>query len=196
MTIPGGRFWDNVEPEPNSGCWLWAGSVNKDGYASLTLGGRTVIVHRLSYIQHKGDIPSGLELDHKCRVRCCVNPAHLEPVTHAENVRRGMSGTINGARQSAKTHCPHGHAYEGRNVYTDRHGRRYCRICAGKRNREAHAKRRLRQLQSQGSEGQPIESVADPQYRSANKDLPAQKGDSASATLAAAPQQPFFPFLC
>jgi hypothetical protein len=97
-----------VSPEPNSGCWLWMGAVTNGGYGIINIGGRKpppTRAHRLTYELLVGPIPEGLELDHLCRVPCCVNPKHLEPVTHAENVRRGNAGK----NMSERTHCPKGH---------------------------------------------------------------------------------------
>lgn len=95
--FPGGRgrpimerFWEKIEIQ-NSGCWAWKGSL-VGGYGSFFANKRVVKAHRWSYEQFVGPIPDGLELDHLCRNTCCVNPAHLEPVTHAENVRRGNGG--------------------------------------------------------------------------------------------------------
>lgn len=81
-------FESRVHYEPNSGCWLWAGADNGDGYGKF----RGEYAHRLSYKRHKGPIPDGMHLDHLCRVPCCVNPDHLEPVTNKENARRGRAG--------------------------------------------------------------------------------------------------------
>ena len=81
-------FEARVHYEPNSGCWLWAGADNGEGYGKF----RGKYAHRLSYERHKGPIPDGLHLDHLCRMPCCINPDHLEPVTNAENARRGMAG--------------------------------------------------------------------------------------------------------
>lgn len=108
-----------------AGCWLWTGHINGSGYG--TMGGRSV--HRLVYIELVGPIPDGLQLDHLCRIRNCVNPAHLEPVTAAENVRRGDGP---GGRNARKTHCKNGHTLTPENVYI-RRGRN-CRICARARN--------------------------------------------------------------
>ena len=74
-------------PEPNSGCWLWLGSTNK-GYGRKSYHGKLEYGHRLSYKLYIGPISDEMELDHLCRTPCCVNPDHLEPVSHTENVRR------------------------------------------------------------------------------------------------------------
>lgn len=75
-------------------CWQWLGRPNRYGYAKTKIAGQYVMVHRWSWQQENGPIPDGLELDHLCRNRACVNPAHLEPVAHPENVRRGTSGRL------------------------------------------------------------------------------------------------------
>jgi predicted transcriptional regulator len=76
-------------PEPNSGCWIWLGHIKKNGYGSLTIGEKNFQAHRLSYEAHVGKIPEDKVLDHKCKLRCCCNPDHLEPVTQRENFLRG-----------------------------------------------------------------------------------------------------------
>lgn len=106
-------------PEPNSGCWLWLGALT-DGYGVLHANGERM-AHRVSYEHYVGPIPEGLVIDHKCRTRCCINPRHMEPVTPAENTRRGWPCT--------KTHCKHGHALTPDNLYTHTHGWRQCATC-------------------------------------------------------------------
>jgi hypothetical protein len=90
------RIWKHISPEPMSGCWLWTGALSGGGYGyilSYDTGRRLIVrAHRWLYEHTKGPIPEGLQLDHKCRVRSCVNPDHLEPVTSAENTRRGRAG--------------------------------------------------------------------------------------------------------
>jgi hypothetical protein len=120
----------NAEKVTESGCWIWHGGLHKDGYGIMKVAQKRKLVHRLTYELYRGAIPIGLEIDHLCRVRCCVNPAHLEVVEHHENVRRGNAGGPN----SRKTHCPSGHPYDAENTYSPP-GRiaRACKICKRKR---------------------------------------------------------------
>jgi len=111
------------------GCWLWCGGLDSRGYGQLGVDGVTLRAHRVAYEAYVGPIPEGLELDHLCRERRCVNPDHLEPVTRSVNVRRGLAPEVNAARNLAKTHCPHGHPYEGDNVRVHPNGGRSCRTC-------------------------------------------------------------------
>lgn len=128
------RFWDKILPEPNSGCWLWNAASNWTGYGVFRVEtNRSVMAHRFSYENLVGPIPDGLELDHLCRVRCCCNPKHLEPVTRSENTRRGIAAN-NGLRahhnrRSAAPTCVHGHTFTGKNVGFRKDGRRRCREC-------------------------------------------------------------------
>lgn len=72
-------------------CWIWQGVLTKDGYGRIRRDGRLFLAHRWVYIQFVGPIQEGLELDHLCTVRDCVNPAHLEPVTGVVNARRSRA---------------------------------------------------------------------------------------------------------
>lgn len=121
-------FWRHVEFEPNSGCWLWSGRIRTNNrglsYGSVSVQGKKTGAHRYAYTAEIGPIPEGMVIDHLCRTPLCVNPAHLEPVTHQENVRRGIVGENN----RSKTHCSRGHEYSGENLYLYRGGR-YCRAC-------------------------------------------------------------------
>ncbi len=107
---------------------LWVGGNNGRGYGQFWDGTRRVYAHRFSYEQEHGPIPLGLELDHLCRVTLCIEPSHLEPVTHAENIRRGaVTGCVTFQRN--KTHCPQGHEYNEANTYRPPNGDRVCRKC-------------------------------------------------------------------
>src|SRR5215831_2935549 len=81
------RFWSSVDRRAD-GCWLWLGWCRGDGYGQARFRGRMFYVHRLAWLLLRGSIPEGLHIDHLCRVKRCCNPAHLEPVTPAENSRR------------------------------------------------------------------------------------------------------------
>lgn len=122
------RFWDKVQAV-DTGCWLWRGA-RSNGYGRLKVAGRTCFAHRLAYIRLVGAVPPGLQIDHLCRVRECVNPAHLEAVTARTNILRGESPVAKNAR---KRLCPRGHELAGVNlaIYLDRQGRqrRTCRRC-------------------------------------------------------------------
>ena len=123
------RFWSKVKKTTD--CWLWEGALRK-GYGEIAIGRRgdgMMQTHRLAYLTLVGDIPDGLELDHLCRVRHCVNPDHLEAVTRAVNVQRGLIPGIMSARGRAITHCIKGHEYTKANTYLRPEGNRRCRIC-------------------------------------------------------------------
>lgn len=89
-----GDLADLYEVDEASGCWLWKGAKSKGGYGYLRVMGTPTQAHRVFYERHKGAIPEGLHIDHLCRVRGCVNPDHLEPVTLAENGRRGLNAKL------------------------------------------------------------------------------------------------------
>lgn len=128
------RIEQRVEPEPNTGCWLWLLAVNKkSGYGQMGVNGRVLYAHRVAYEAWRGPIPEGLTIDHLCRVRSCVNPDHLEAVTMRENTLRGESTA---ARNARKTHCPEGHPIEAGNANTKTwNGWRRCRTCFNARCR-------------------------------------------------------------
>jgi hypothetical protein len=108
-----------------SSCWIWTGNIKKDGYGQKMLNGKTFKAHRVVWECVNGPIPKGLQLDHLCRVRHCVNPSHLEPVTQKENILRGISPS---AIHAKKTHCINGHEFTAENTYRFKN-RRQCKAC-------------------------------------------------------------------
>lgn len=121
------RFWSYVEK--SDGCWRWLGFIGKEGYGRFGArkGTTSTLAHRVSYELSVGPIPQGLEIDHLCRNRACVNPSHLEPVTREINIRRGISPA---ARHAKKTHCIRGHEFTVDNIYWGPKNARHCRTCA------------------------------------------------------------------
>jgi hypothetical protein len=126
-------FWDNVAINEND-CWLWRAANDRDGYGRW----KHRLAHRVAYEMQFGKIPAGLEIDHLCRARACVNPAHLEAVLHRTNVLRGEGWA---ARNGRKEFCIHGHRLSAENMYVHRNGSRHCRLC----NLEAVRRHRKKQ---------------------------------------------------
>ena len=133
------RFEDKVIKGDE--CWLWTASGNGRGYGKLFTEGRRFYAHRLSYEHYIGPIPEDKEIDHLCRVPACVNPAHLEPVTHQENMRRGKNGVL----CVRKTHCPRGHPFTPENLCPRTDGGQRCRICNGMAGKAWYARKRERE---------------------------------------------------
>lgn len=112
-------------------CWLWTAASSR-GYGYLSFGGQRWRAHRFAYEHLVGPVPDGLVLDHLCRNTLCLNPAHLEPVTQRENLRRGESPVgINAQR----THCSQGHEFTPENIMQHGGDGRRCRECARTRTR-------------------------------------------------------------
>ena len=117
-------FEQHYIPEPNSGCWLWLGVPDNYGYGRY--GKPSVKAHRLAWELFRGPLSSGLTIDHLCLNKACVNPDHLEPVPNGVNVSR--------ARQF--THCKLGHEFTEANTYWTTDGRRCCKVCRRRRDKE------------------------------------------------------------
>ncbi len=127
-----------------SGCWLWTATIAPDtGYGQYWDGTRLVKPHRYAYEYIVGPIPDGLDIDHLCRVRHCVNPEHMEPVTRSVNLRRAMNGN------RTKTHCPRGHEYSESNTRIGKSGSRFCIACQAERNRQRGERERADQREDQ-----------------------------------------------
>ena len=138
-------------PEPNSGCWFWMGIIATNGYGRIFTNpsGHTRAAHRVTYELVHGRVPAGLDLDHLCRVRCCINPDHLEPVTRRVNNQRGIGGAVTKARFAALAVCVNGHPRTEEIRYRRPDGRGYlCRACG----RDATARYRQRLAERQTAE--------------------------------------------
>jgi hypothetical protein len=151
------RFWSRVDrtgtayptPERAVGpewgpCWLFTRGKEMRrpagrGYGTFGFGRKMVQAHRVAYEWLIGPVPAGQEFDHGCRVHPCVNPEHVEPVTHQENCLRGISPSAQNARAIC---CSRGHPYDEANTLIARDGRRMCRVCKRKHSRRASQRRR------------------------------------------------------
>lgn len=117
------KFWAKVEKTET--CWLWRGSVGAKGYGKFFMAGVSWLAHRLSYFLTHGSIPDGMEIDHTCFNKICVNPSHIEAVSRQENMERWK---VQMRRRKA---CKRGHPWT--DFYTTKAGSRVCRFCLRER---------------------------------------------------------------
>jgi len=133
-----------------NGCILWMGHRDKDGYPKVHRNskrfGRISLAHRLAYLLKYGYIPPELEIDHVCKTPFCINPGHLEAVTHTENIKRG--DYTKNHRNTKKTHCKHGHPFSGGNlIMASWNGKqvRVCRACRKNKGERAYCRRKMKE---------------------------------------------------
>lgn len=132
------RFWSKVSGGDFTTCWTWTGAIQSGGYGAFVIQGRKQIsAHRFAYEFMRDEIPSGLQIDHLCRTRRCVNPWHLEPVTARVNLLRSEGAAAVNARLDA---CRRGHAFTDDNTL-HLNGRRHCRACNRIRTRAYTARK-------------------------------------------------------
>ncbi len=135
------RFIDKLCITQPTGCWLWTAGLHNKGYAKIRNDdGRKVFAHRWAYEWFREPIPEGLQIDHLCRTRHCVNPWHMEPVTNAENQRRGLRN-----QWSTVTHCVNGHPLAGDNLHVTAKGHRKCLECNRQQCRDYYHRRKAKE---------------------------------------------------
>lgn len=130
------RFWSKVDKTQD--CWNWTASLSDRGYGLFRFDGKTSRAHRVSYILAFGSIGGDLVIDHLCKNRRCVNPDHLELVSQAENIMRGLSGKENNS-QLKKTQCPRGHEY----TRITKNGHRLCGKCRSMQTMKSRYKKTI-----------------------------------------------------
>jgi len=135
------RFIEKILVTQPMGCWLWNAALNQKGYAKFRDDfGTKVFAHRWAYEWFREDIPEGLQIDHLCRVRHCVNPWHMEPVTNAENQMRGLRNQF-----TTWKHCAKGHPLSGDNLHITPKGHRRCLECNRQQCREYYHRRKAKE---------------------------------------------------
>lgn len=136
------RFWAKVDKTAD--CWIWTGASSNGGYGQIFYEGRVTQAYRVSVVLSGRQIPDGYDVDHLCRNPPCVNPDHLEPVTHTVNMDRALSSAIQ--FQAAKTHCPQGHEYTPANTKLRRNRAgtmsRLCKECCADNQRRRRARKK------------------------------------------------------
>jgi hypothetical protein len=133
------RFMAKVAHPDSRGCVLWTGAKDGKGYGQFCFGKKRFQAHRVAYEKLVGPISEGLQIDHLCRRRACVNPAHLEPVTPRVNYMRGIGQS---AINAMKTHCPRGHPLSDENLLASVFPKRVCLTCTNARTRAHYHRNR------------------------------------------------------
>jgi len=131
------RFNKFFEMDTLTNCWIWIGAQRGKRYGNFSINGNDMYPHRVSYEHYKGKIPKGFDIDHLCRHTLCVNPEHLEPVSHKENCQRGIVNQNKG-----KLFCKRGHEFTPENTYVGPQHNRFCITCKNNRNRIFAQKKR------------------------------------------------------
>lgn len=127
------KFLEKIALGP-TGCWLWLGTINREGYGLVwTDENPQCFAHRHAWSLSGRSLPEGMHVHHRCRVRRCVNPDHLDLLTHAEHM---------GAHKEFTTHCANGHAFTVETTYVYPNGTRDCRICRTRRRAEYRQKQK------------------------------------------------------
>lgn len=140
ITSPTAKFIKFTKRDSNTGCLLWTSTINKvTQYGQVNINGKTHNAPRFFFQYFLGPIPKHIEVDHLCRNHVCVNPEHLEPVTHKINIHRGISPMAFFAK---RTHCSRGHGYTPANTRIAHDGSRVCRRC----DALDHAAKRMRPI--------------------------------------------------
>lgn len=132
------EFEDRYIPEPMSGCWLWLGAGDENGYGRF----RRIRAHRYAYLKFIGEIPAGKFVCHKCDNPACVNPAHLWLGENRDNLEDMTKKGRRRNQNNDKTHCKYGHPLSGENLRIDSYGKRGCLICRRQNSRDAYRRRR------------------------------------------------------
>lgn len=143
------RLMTHIVLNPATGCWHWTGYVRKAGYGIINIrrNGKNYPrhAHRVAYETFRGPVPEGMQVDHLCRRRDCINPSHMEVVTPGENTRRGIVAEVQRQRHAKRTHCKNGHLLSADNVYQGHckgFPARGCKICRKAADQRFRAKRR------------------------------------------------------
>ena len=131
LQIDSDRLHACIDKHAASNCWLWTGAVGRCKYGIRKIRGKSYLVHRLFYQMYKGEIQDGLQVDHLCNVRICMNPEHMRLVTAKENLLARHSNTVTRFNKE-KTHCHNGHEYTKENTRINKNkanGARVCKTC-------------------------------------------------------------------